>query len=174
MPQNQKNTLFISYADQDIEHARNLTENLKQAGIDVFFADEALLPGQNCNVVIRKAIRNCRFFLVLLSSDSVQKGIVNKQLAQTLDIIDELPETDIFIIPARLDNCQPSHEKLRALHKVDLFPDPEKGLEKIILTIKEPSMTETKPNDEKMPPASESDKPAHQPLSKPAGLDAEP
>ncbi len=80
-------------------------------------------------MVIRQAIRDCRFFLVLLSSDSVQKGIVNKQLAQALDIIDELPETDIFIIPARLDNCQPSHEKLRALHKIDLFPNPEKGLE---------------------------------------------
>ncbi|MDM8539762.1 hypothetical protein QUF90_01615 [Desulfococcaceae bacterium HSG9] len=34
-------------------------------------------------------------------------------------------------------------------------------------------MAETKPNDEKTPPASESDKLAHQPTSKPAGIDAE-
>ncbi len=48
-----------------------------------------------------------------------------------LDVLDEFPENEIFIIPVRLDDCEPIHERLRNLHRVDLFRSYEHSLKKI-------------------------------------------
>ncbi|MCP4688224.1 MAG: TIR domain-containing protein, partial [Desulfobacterales bacterium] len=124
--------LFVSHAGEDVEEARKLYQGLKRAGLDPWFREENLLAGQNVDVEIRRAIGRSRFFLVLLSENSVKRGSVNKELAQALTIIDEFPESDIFIIPVRLDDCTPTHEKLQKLAPVDMFPDWEKGLGKIL------------------------------------------
>ena len=56
-------------------------------------------------------------------------------MAIALDILDEFPEEDIFIIPVRLNECSPSHEKLKELHWVDMFPSWDDGLKKILSVI---------------------------------------
>ncbi len=127
--------LFISHAGEDVEEARKLYEGLKRAGLDPWFREENLLAGQNVGVEIRRAIGRSRFFLVLLCENSVKRGSVNKELAQALTIIDEFPESDIFIIPVRLDDSAPTHEKLQKLAPVDMFPDWDKGMDKILHAI---------------------------------------
>jgi hypothetical protein len=52
-----------------------------------------------------------------------------------LDILDEYSESDVFIIPVRLDDCQVSYSKLKQIHYVDLFPDWHEGFKKILATI---------------------------------------
>ena len=52
-----------------------------------------------------------------------------------LDILDEFPPDDIFVIPVRIDDCEPVEEKIRNLHRVDLFPSYENGFEKILKSI---------------------------------------
>ncbi len=131
--------LFISHAGEDVDEARRLYEGLKRAGLEPWFKKESLLPGQNVDVDIRRAIGRSRFFLVLLSENSVKRGSVNKELARALTITDEFPESDIFIIPARLDDSAPTHEKLQKLAPVDLFPDWDKGLGKILDAIESDS-----------------------------------
>lgn len=128
---------FICYADEDEKAARKLYEDMKQTeGINLWFNRESLLPGQNWRATIKQAIKNSRYFLAVLSSNSVtKKGYVQKEITIALDLLDEFPELAVFVIPVRLDNCKPSHEKLRDLHWVDMFPSWEDGLKKVIRAI---------------------------------------
>lgn len=129
-------TVFLSYAHEDEDAASRLCKDLKQAGVDVWFDKESLLPGQRWKSAINRAIRECRYFLAVLSTKSVTKrGFVQKEIAEALDLLEEFPEHKIFIIPVRLDKCEPSHEKLRDIHRVDMFPEWEQGLTMILASM---------------------------------------
>jgi hypothetical protein len=139
--------VFLSYAREDVEAARHLFNDLRNAGIDVWLDTKSLLPGQNWKAAISQAIRESRFFLALLSSNSVsKKGYVQKELKHALEILDEYPDTKIFLIPVRLDNCNPSSEKLQELHWIDIYDNWEEGLARIFNTIQSQS---TSNNDSK-------------------------
>jgi formylglycine-generating enzyme required for sulfatase activity len=129
-------TVFISYAREDLRTAQKLYNDLKRAGANPWLDVESLLPGKRWRVEVKQAIRESRYFLAVLSSNSVsRRGYVHKEVAEALELLGEFPESEIFIIPARLDDCSPSHESLRDLHWVDMFPKWEDGLKKILLAI---------------------------------------
>ncbi|OQY58982.1 MAG: hypothetical protein B6245_09025 [Desulfobacteraceae bacterium 4572_88] len=96
------------------------------------FDEKDLLPGQNWKSAIRQAIRKCDYFITLLSTKAVRKrGFVQAEQKLAYDMMDEMPETDIFIIPARIDDCDiPYHPEDR--HFVNLFPDYQQGLRQIL------------------------------------------
>jgi FlaA1/EpsC-like NDP-sugar epimerase len=128
-----KDRIFISYAREDLDLAERLYTDLIRAGLEPWFDKKCLFPGQTWGPHIKRAIRESDFFLALLSSKSVSKrGYVQRELKEALDVLDEFPENEIFIIPARLDNCKPSHEKIYELHWVDLFPSYDDGLRNIL------------------------------------------
>jgi hypothetical protein len=128
----QENTLFISYAREDFDGAKRLYNDLKSAGLNAWLDKEELLPGQQWQLEIRKAIKNSAYFLAVLSSNSVEKrGYVQKEFKFGLEVLDEVPESQIFVIPARLNECNVP-EKLRKYQYVDLFPDWETGLRRIL------------------------------------------
>jgi TIR domain len=96
---------------------------------------EDLLPGQTWNSEIRKAIKNSRYFIGLFSSTSIQKrGYIQKEFKFALDVLDEFPEGEIFAIPARLDDCEIPYEKFRGIERVDLFPNWEEGIHRLLRT----------------------------------------
>ncbi len=49
-----------------------------------------------------------------------------------LEELNRIPEGEVFIIPVRLEDVIVVNESLEDLHRVDLFPTYEKGLEKIL------------------------------------------
>ena len=133
--------IFISYARENIDVAQNIFSDLKNAGFDPWLDKNALLPGQNWKIEIKKAIKDCSQFLALLSSKSLSKrGYVQKELKVAFEVLDKIPDSDIFVIPARLDECRPSHEKLNELQWVDLFPSYKEGLKKILQALRPNSM----------------------------------
>jgi hypothetical protein len=124
--------VFISYAKEDSEIATKIYYDLKRAGVKAWLDSKDLLPGQNWKLTIREAINESSYFLALLSSNSVsKKGFIQKELKMALDITDELPKTEIFILPARIDDCKPIDESLQDLHWCDLFPNYDAGIETI-------------------------------------------
>lgn len=137
--------VFISYAKEDIEFATKIYKDIEELpGIKPWIDKVNLLPGQNWKIAINKAINNSRYFLALLSSNSVSKrGYVQKELKIALDILDEFPQSDIFIVPIRLDHCDPVDEKLQNLHWVDFFPSYKAGFEDL-LRIFHPEYTENR------------------------------
>lgn len=85
---------------------------------------------------IRKAIRESDYFLALLSKHSTSKrGYVNREMKMALEILDEFPEDKSFLLPIRLDDCQPSFEALRGINYVDFFPCWDDGFQKVVSVI---------------------------------------
>lgn len=136
--------VFISYAEEDYEFAKRLYDDLKQAGAKPWMDKADLLPGQNWKVHITKAVRESKYFIALISSDSLSKrGFVQKELKLALDILDEFPDEDIFIIPVRLDECEPLDEKLKNLYWINMVPSYEDGLNQILRVLAPEPESET-------------------------------
>jgi len=129
--------IFISYARQDSEAAQRLYNDLKSGttNLSPWLDKEDLLPGQSWDLEIRKAIRKSRYFIALFSSTSVQKrGYVQKEFKRAIEVLDEFPEGEIFAIPVRLDDCEIPYERFERIERVDLFPDWDKGVQRLIRT----------------------------------------
>jgi hypothetical protein len=52
---------------------------------------------------------------------------VQKELKYAIEVLDEFPESQIFVIPCRLDDCEIPYDKLKDIEYVDLFPNWEDG-----------------------------------------------
>jgi hypothetical protein len=125
-------TVFISYAHEDARFAERLYQDLKNAGLIPWRDKDAIRPGENWKIAIRRAIKNNRYFIPLFSSNSVEKiGYIQKEFKYAIDNYDKFPESQIYIIPARLDDCQIPYEKLEDIQYVDLFPEWDKGINQI-------------------------------------------
>lgn len=128
--------VFISYAKENLVAARRLYDELSQLGAKPWLDVENLLPGQSWKLAIEEAIKKSDFIIFLLSPESVNKrGFVQKELKYAIDVLDEFPVGDIYIIPVRLSECQPRHSRIRDLQWVDLFPDWGKAITKISKTL---------------------------------------
>jgi len=125
--------VFLSYAKEDIASARKLYAELQNKFfVEIWFDKESLIPGQNWEKEISKAIKTSDIFIALISRNSVNKrGIVQKELKEANDVRMELPPGKIYLIPVRLDNITPSHDFLSELHWINLFEDWSRGIHKI-------------------------------------------
>ncbi len=115
--------VFLCHASQDKPAVRELYKRLAEENwIDPWLDEENLFPGQDFDFEIIKATRDADAIIICLSKTSVTKeGYVNKEIRRALDIADEKPEGAIYIIPLRLDECEPSFERLKKLHWADYF-----------------------------------------------------
>ncbi len=113
--------VFLCHSSQDKQFVRDLCNKLLFDSFDVWLDENKLLPGQEWEMEIPKAVRNSHIVIVCLSQKSTHKeGYVQKEIKVALDIADEKPEGTIFLIPARLDDCVVP-DRLRKWHWVDLF-----------------------------------------------------
>lgn len=125
--------VFLSYAREDIEAASKLYNELVEVGINVWFDKESLVPGAKWRLAIRSAISESRYFIALMSSRSVsKKGFVQSELRQAIEVLDEFPESETYLIPVRLDACEAPHDRLKDFQWVDLFPEWEEGANKLL------------------------------------------
>src|ERR1041384_3413517 len=141
--------IFISYAREDIESATKLYKQLKAIdGVSPWLDKENLLPGMKWQPAIRKAIRESDFFFALLSKKSTTKrGYVQTEMKQAFDIWDQFPEDKGYFIPIRLNECEPSYEKLREVQFQDFFPDWDRGFQKVVRVINSIAHPQISTND---------------------------
>ncbi|MBE0682193.1 MAG: toll/interleukin-1 receptor domain-containing protein [Anaerolineales bacterium] len=118
-----KLSVFLCYASQDKAVVRELYQRLNAEGwIDPWLDEKKLLPGQDWNMEIEKAVEAADVVIVCLSKGSLTKeGYVQKELRFVLNIAGEKPEGTIFIIPLRADDCI-LPRSLRNFHYIDFFP----------------------------------------------------
>lgn len=130
--------IFLAHAVEDKIKVRELCDALREKGFRPWLDERDLLPGQNWQVEISKAIRECDIFLACLSRISVQKsGYIQKELRLALVTYSERPPDKIFIIPVKLDDCEVPPIRLPELgldlthiHRVKLYGD--NGLELLL------------------------------------------
>ncbi len=114
--------VFLCHAHADRDAVKALYARLTKDGVDAWLDKEKLLPGQDWELEIRKAVREADVVVVCLSKQFNQAGFRQKEVRLALDTAMEQPEGEIFIIPARLEECD-TLESLRKWHWVDLFEE---------------------------------------------------
>lgn len=97
------NQVFISYASADKGVARRLVDELKERGLNVWFDECEIKPGDDFSKAIREGIENSRYCIVLLSrSTAASKPWVSKEWAAIQQRSWRRP--DFLICPVRLED----------------------------------------------------------------------
>jgi hypothetical protein len=115
--------VFLCHGSEDKAAVREIYARLRQDGVRPWLDEEEILPGQDWDAEILRAVRRSHAILVCLSSGSVRKeGYLQKELRLALDAADEKPDGTIFIIPVKFDDCE-LPERLRHWQWVDWRDD---------------------------------------------------
>lgn len=113
--------VFLCHSSNDKPAVRTLYQRLKAKGVDVWLDEVSLLPGQLWEKEIPAAVHRSDAILVCLSRASVTRtGYVQREIKYALDAAEQQSDESIFLIPARLEDCE-IPERLRKWHWVDLF-----------------------------------------------------
>lgn len=98
-------SLFISYASEDRAAARTLRDALEAAGLDVWYDENELGGGDAWDQKIRRQIRDCEYFMPLISATTERRkeGYFRREwrlaAERTMDMADDV----LFLIPATID-----------------------------------------------------------------------
>jgi hypothetical protein len=108
--------VFISYASADKALARKIVEALRQEGLDVWYGDDEIFPGDNWAAKIAQGLEEANAMVVVLTRQALQSEHVradisfalgNQNYAHRLVTVfaedpETLPETEIPWILRRL------------------------------------------------------------------------
>jgi hypothetical protein len=131
--------IFLCHSSGDKQAVRDLYQRLRADDFDPWLDEENLLPGQDWEREISKAVRACDIVVVCLSRTSINKrGYVQKEIKYALDVADEQPEDTIYLIPLKLEECD-IPLRLRRWHWVNLF-DPT-GYERLLNALRHSAST---------------------------------
>lgn len=113
--------IFLSHATEDKPVVREIYNRLRIDGFEPWLDIKDLLPGQEWQLEIPKAVKGSDLVLVCLSKNAVTKtGYIHKEIKFALDAADERPEGTIFLIPLCLEVCEVP-PRLRKWHKVNYY-----------------------------------------------------
>jgi len=111
--------IFISYAKEDLDRARQIYNLLVKEGHNIWFDEESLVGGSNWKIEITRAIKKSDFFIACFSTRSINKrGYFQKELRESIEVCNEFPPGEIFVIPVKFESC-PLPEQFSDLHFVE-------------------------------------------------------
>lgn len=117
------NKVFISYAKEDFDFAEKLYNYLEDNDFRPWLDKKSILPGQDWNFTLRKALREANYIILLLSNTSVQKrGYIQREFKLALDYYEEKLEDDIYLIPLKISECE-IPESLSKFQWIDFIDD---------------------------------------------------
>ena len=132
-----KARVFIAYVEEDLRHAKKLYAAFEQNGFRPWLDKKKLMPGQNWPRAIETAIQTSDFFIACFSRRSTcKRGSFHSELRYALTCASRVPLDEIFFIPVRLDGCTVPGRISKRIQYVDLFPDWEVGVRKVIGVMK--------------------------------------
>jgi hypothetical protein len=112
--------IFASYCTKDIDEIRPVLDNLLQIeGVQIFFADQNLNPGDIISERIKQSIIASDIFLVFYSESAKQSSYVQHEIGVAVG-------QNKIIIPLLLDKTKPAG-MLSNVHYLD-FSDEQKRL----------------------------------------------
>lgn len=96
-------SIAIIASDSDKKTATGLIKLLESVGV-VCWSSEDLLPGQDWAIETRKACKNAKFVLILVSKSSVVEESEYQQFVKwALEIQDQMPSGRVKTIPVAID-----------------------------------------------------------------------
>lgn len=137
--------IFLSYARKDESTVTDLYLRLSESGLKVWMDTQNILPGQRWDFEIAQALKRSKIVIICLSTNSViKRGVVQRELRTALHYLQEKLDSDIYVIPVRLDNCVVP-DSLSYLQYVDWFERDgwDRLLQAIQLSLKQTSNEKT-------------------------------
>ncbi|CUU58166.1 TIR domain-containing protein [Parafrankia irregularis] len=114
-------TVFLSHDRADQGKVQALANLLTDAGLTPWLGSEQVTGGSRRDLAVRRAVLDCDFFVPCLSATALARpSQLHREIRIALDHADELPDHEVFIVPARLDECDPP-SALQEYRWVDLF-----------------------------------------------------
>jgi hypothetical protein len=133
---------------EDFDTVKRLCDELKAAGIEVWLDKEDMRSqgGARWKNVIEAAIRDGDYFIACFSDayweKIKKKPFINTEIRWALDLLDEMLPEARYLLPVRLCDCDvPAYpigrrdETPHDLHRIDLFPDWDDGIQQLIACI---------------------------------------
>ena len=113
--------IFLAHAKEDAYLVNRLYEHLEEIGAHPWMAPRDIMPGEHWSTAIRKAISTAHYVIACLSTNSIGKrGYVQREFRLALDICQEMPSAERFLIPLRLDPCEVPELQVGGLNLRDL------------------------------------------------------
>lgn len=142
MTESEKLRVFLCHSPADKAAIRELYERLlKYSWIDPWWDEKKLLPGQDKNLEIKKAVQTANIVIVGLSKTSIaEEGNVQREYKYALEANLDKPGGTIFIIPLILEDLKGVDipKDLKPLHCEDYFPKKRRttAFERILQSLK--------------------------------------
>jgi len=119
--------VFVCYTRKDEAFVLKLATNLKNQGVPIWLDQWDILPAEDWDRSIDKALYRCKYFLIILSSTSVDSKEVRAELRTALD-------ENKAIVPVLYQSCQIPRQ-LRLIQYIDFtsrIPDDKEAIGQIL------------------------------------------
>jgi TolB-like protein len=99
-------TVFISYASQDTDAAERICDALRAVGLEVWFDRRELRGGDAWDASIRKQIKECLFFVPLISAatNARSEGYFRREWNLAVNRMLDIAEDQPFLMPVVIDD----------------------------------------------------------------------
>jgi hypothetical protein len=107
-------SIFLSYASDDRQAARTIGDALAKLGMDVWLDQSELGGGDAWDQKIRKQIRECDYFMPIVSArtEARHEGYFRREwrlaVERTLDMADD----HLFLLPVVIDATDQAHARV--------------------------------------------------------------
>jgi hypothetical protein len=129
--------VFVAYAHEDRDKAARIFDALLHAGFDPWMDESKLLPGQNWARAIRNAIETADFVVCCFSCNSIHKrGGFQAEIRYALESARRMPLNETYLLPVRLDPCPMPVDVASVMQYVNLFPNWDSGIERLVEAIR--------------------------------------
>lgn len=117
--------VFVSYAREDEASAIEVYEWLRSIGCQPWLDQKDILPGQNWEAEIDRALADSNCVLLLMSPNSVSKrGFVQREANEAIKNLQYKLPTDVYMIPVVLAPCEvPTHVSSKVQYITWSLPD---------------------------------------------------
>ena len=117
-------SVFVSHSSLDHDQVRTqVVDLLASHGLDVWYSRDSIHAAEEWEKRIRHALASCEWFLVALSTASVQSEWVRAEVDWALE------NRRGKVVPVLIDDCDPQdcHLRLRQIQHIDLRGDNPRG-----------------------------------------------
>ena len=115
--------IFLGYASEHTEAAREIYGFLKSINDDVWFDKESLVGGDDWDRERAAAQQKADFVIHVISSEVFARaGVVNREIKQTLKLVEDQPIGASYVVFMRLDDLRMPAELIRFQY-IDHFKD---------------------------------------------------
>ncbi len=154
MSKSNKDRVFLSYAREDLETAENVYDGLKNRGLDVWFDQKHIGPG-NWKPQIENAISKSKYFIICISESALREtddenpGFQDQELNMYYSIAEKRSSNDFYIVPVRIEECGRRDTRLSSSPQYGLFDDFEMDLDKLAIHLGGYSLSDSTAKDER-------------------------